>query len=426
MYVAYRRHHPQETTDETHAPVRMAVRRAGRLPVGGFARRDPRCLRRRRHSAQRRPAAGRPGARGPAVGGPADRRARLPEHHTGYPSRRIAGGRRRTRRDHRNYPPGSPSTPVSTRCGERVWWVTLNDAQRDAEGRFPRDASPDDLVVHQQDIDAVLNALWSSGAEGIQMQDQRIIGTSAPRCVGNTLLLNGRTYSPPYVITAIGDAPAMRAVLSAAPLVTLYRQYVVRFGLEYTEEPRHRWIWSGTPSRCGCASPSPWDPSVTSDFGVTGSAERDESCRDRCGNLGRCRFSSSTTTTASCSTWSSILGQLGRGRAGVAQRRRSAGHRRGRRPSRRRVRRRPALPRARYAGARRRLDPPREGLPRRPPGCRYFGVCLGPPGHRRGLRRHRRPGARAAARQDRSRLSHQCRCARRTFRTRSPRPATTR
>jgi hypothetical protein len=56
--------------------------------------------------------------------------------------------------------------------------VTLNDAQRDAEGRFPRDASPDDLVVHQQDIQAVLNALWSAGAEGIQMQDQRIIGAA--------------------------------------------------------------------------------------------------------------------------------------------------------------------------------------------------------------------------------------------------------
>jgi uncharacterized protein YlxW (UPF0749 family) len=116
--------------------------------------------------------------------------------------------------------------------------VTLKDAQRDAEGRFPRDASPDDLVVHQQDIEAVLNALWSAGAEGIQMQDQRIIGTSAPRCVGNTLLLNGRTYSPPYVITAIGDTAAMQAALAAAPLVTLYKQYVVRFGLGYTEEPR--------------------------------------------------------------------------------------------------------------------------------------------------------------------------------------------
>jgi uncharacterized protein YlxW (UPF0749 family) len=118
--------------------------------------------------------------------------------------------------------------------------ITLNDAQRDAEGRFPGDASPDDLVVHQQDVQAVLNALWGSGAEGIQMQDQRIIGTSAPRCVGNTLLLNGRTYSPPYVITAVGDVPAMQAALAAAPLVTLYRQYVIRFGLGYTEQPHPR------------------------------------------------------------------------------------------------------------------------------------------------------------------------------------------
>jgi uncharacterized protein YlxW (UPF0749 family) len=116
--------------------------------------------------------------------------------------------------------------------------VTLNDAQRDAQGRFPRDASPDDLVVHQQDITAVLNALWSAGAEGIQMQDQRLIATSAPRCVGNTLLLNGRTYSPPYVITAIGDAAAMQRALAAAPLVTLYKQYAVRFGLGFTEETR--------------------------------------------------------------------------------------------------------------------------------------------------------------------------------------------
>lgn len=116
--------------------------------------------------------------------------------------------------------------------------VTLNDAQRDAEGRFPRDASPDDLVVHQQDVQAVLNALWNAGAEAVQMQDQRIIATSSPRCVGNTLLLNGRTYSPPYVITAIGDVPAMQTALADAPLVRIYKQYVFRFGLGYSEEPR--------------------------------------------------------------------------------------------------------------------------------------------------------------------------------------------
>jgi uncharacterized protein YlxW (UPF0749 family) len=30
----------------------------------------------------------------------------------------------------------------------------------------------------------------------------------------------------------------MQAALAASPLVTLYKQYVVRFGLGYSEEPR--------------------------------------------------------------------------------------------------------------------------------------------------------------------------------------------
>lgn len=136
--------------------------------------------------------------------------------------------------------------------------VTLQDAQRDANGRFPRDASPDDLVVHQQDIQAVLNAMWSAGAEAIQMQDQRIIATSVPRCVGNTLLLNGRTYSPPYTITAIGDAAAMQAALAAAPLVILYKQYVVRFGLGYHEEVKTdvQVVGHSEPQRLRYAQPS--------------------------------------------------------------------------------------------------------------------------------------------------------------------------
>ena len=178
--------------------------------------------------------------------------------------------------------------------------VTLTDAQRDANGRFPRDASPDDLVVHQQDIQAVLNALWSAGAEAIQMQDQRIIATSAPRCVGNTLLLNGRTYSPPYTITAIGDAPAMQAALAAAPLVTLYKQYVVRFGLGYTEEAsRDVSRSSATPNRSGCVTPSRPVRSVTepSPAPTVGT--------HAAGSLSRCGSWSSTTTTASSSTWSS-------------------------------------------------------------------------------------------------------------------------
>ena len=136
--------------------------------------------------------------------------------------------------------------------------VTLSDAQRDANGRFPRDASPDDLVVHQQDIQAVLNALWSAGAEAIQMQDQRIIGTSAPRCVGNTLLLNGRTYSPPYTVTAIGDAAAMQAALAAAPLVTLVQAVrgAVRARLQRADARRRQVAGYTEPVRMRYAQPA--------------------------------------------------------------------------------------------------------------------------------------------------------------------------
>ena len=69
----------------------------------------------------------------------------------------------------------------------------------------PKPYGPDDVVVHQQDVQGVVNALWAGGAEAMQIMDQRVISTSAVRCVGNTLILQGRVYSPPYDIKAIGN-----------------------------------------------------------------------------------------------------------------------------------------------------------------------------------------------------------------------------
>lgn len=114
--------------------------------------------------------------------------------------------------------------------------VSLTDAQRDAAGNYPQGARPDDLVVHQQDVQSVLNALWAGGAEAIQVQDQRVTTLSAPLCIGNTLLLEGRTYSPPYVIKAVGPTDAMRAALDRERGVQIYKQYAERFGLGYKAE----------------------------------------------------------------------------------------------------------------------------------------------------------------------------------------------
>ena len=67
------------------------------------------------------------------------------------------------------------------------------------------------------------------------IQDQRVISTSAVRCVGNTLLLQGRVYSPPYVITAIGDPERLRKSLQADPQVEIYREWVSAVGVIYEE-----------------------------------------------------------------------------------------------------------------------------------------------------------------------------------------------
>jgi uncharacterized protein YlxW (UPF0749 family) len=107
--------------------------------------------------------------------------------------------------------------------------VTLDDAPAGTAA-----GDPNDLVVHQQDVQSVVNALWSGGAEAMTLMGQRVISTSAVRCVGNTVLLHGRVYGPPFVVTAVGDQVGMRRALSVEPGVQLFRLYVDRFGLGYT------------------------------------------------------------------------------------------------------------------------------------------------------------------------------------------------
>ncbi len=109
--------------------------------------------------------------------------------------------------------------------------VRLDDAPHD--GSIPDGFSADDMVVHQQDVQGVVNALWAAGAEAMTLMDQRVISTSAVRCVGNVLILQGRVYSPPYVITAMGDPTRLQRALQDSAQLAIYRQYVDAVGLGY-------------------------------------------------------------------------------------------------------------------------------------------------------------------------------------------------
>lgn len=109
--------------------------------------------------------------------------------------------------------------------------VTLRDAAKRLD-----DVDPDLLVIHQQDVQSVVNALWRGGAEAIMIMDQRLIASSAVKCVGNTLLLQGKLYSPPYRIQAIGDAERLQAALDSEAGVQLLKDLARVYGIGYDVE----------------------------------------------------------------------------------------------------------------------------------------------------------------------------------------------
>lgn len=105
--------------------------------------------------------------------------------------------------------------------------VSLNDSTltQAASGNV------NDLVIHSQDVQAVVNGMWASGAEAVSINGERVVATSAILCVGNTLLLNGTVHSPPYLISGIG---ANRTQYQDDPLVNQLETDAERFTLRYS------------------------------------------------------------------------------------------------------------------------------------------------------------------------------------------------
>ncbi len=101
--------------------------------------------------------------------------------------------------------------------------VTLDDAPFEVREAYEDD--PNDLVVHQQDIQAVANAMWNAGAVAVTIQGQRLISTTGIKCEGNQVTLHGLPYSPPYVIVGIGDPARLEAELTVDPILATYRDY---------------------------------------------------------------------------------------------------------------------------------------------------------------------------------------------------------
>ncbi|HEY9058937.1 MAG TPA: DUF881 domain-containing protein [Pseudobacteroides sp.] len=87
----------------------------------------------------------------------------------------------------------------------------------DAEARINEDEST--LILHDRDIVRVVNELKKAGAQAISINDERVTGVTECICAGPTIMINGRKYTTPFEIKAIGDPNALYDTVNSSKIV---------------------------------------------------------------------------------------------------------------------------------------------------------------------------------------------------------------
>ena len=112
--------------------------------------------------------------------------------------------------------------------------VMLDNAKDSAN---PTDASLG--TIYDRDIQAVVDALFASGAEAIAVNGQRLTTRTAIRDAGAAILVDYRPLAPPYLIDAIGP-PGLKADFLKTQTGTLYQNWRQVYGLGFTVDERAR------------------------------------------------------------------------------------------------------------------------------------------------------------------------------------------
>jgi uncharacterized protein YlxW (UPF0749 family) len=135
---------------------------------------------------------------------------------------------------------GAASATTAVR-GEGVV-VTLDDAPSDdVVGDDPlRGGAVSEGRVRDADLQDVVNGLWAAGAEAVAVDGQRLTALTAIRSAGESVLVDLRPLSPPYVVEAVGDPSRLEVRFVDGPsgrrLTTLASLYGIRFEVARSEE----------------------------------------------------------------------------------------------------------------------------------------------------------------------------------------------
>lgn len=89
-----------------------------------------------------------------------------------------------------------------------------------------------DGLVTARDVRVLIQELWFAGAEGIAVNDERLVGTSAVLDIGGSILVNSAYLAPPYSVTAIGPPDLYERMLASASFVQFVQGRIEPSGIQ--------------------------------------------------------------------------------------------------------------------------------------------------------------------------------------------------
>ncbi len=107
-----------------------------------------------------------------------------------------------------------------------------------------------DDIVHDADVQIILNDLRKAGAEAISINGQRVMSRSEIKCGGPIIRVNGRSSAPPFVIKAIGDPKLLYAAINAPNthgwlLREVHQLRVEAIMMDNLYIPKYNWVEQG-------------------------------------------------------------------------------------------------------------------------------------------------------------------------------------
>ncbi len=91
-----------------------------------------------------------------------------------------------------------------------------------------------DALVTARDVRVLVQELWLAGAEGVAVNGERLVGSSAVIDIGGSTLVNSAYLAPPYTVRVIGPAGLYDRLLASGAFVAFVQGRLEPAGINLT------------------------------------------------------------------------------------------------------------------------------------------------------------------------------------------------